>query len=302
VIHVDGSTSRLVITSDETGSTNAITLSDSVGTLMNTAGADETREATDTLGGTVHLDKSKLDAIIEIDGIEITRDNNSPDDVIDGVTLNLLGYQDPTDIPVTLTITPDVESIKEEVNEFITTYNDLLSYLDSQMEVDADNNVRGMLAGSYMFMNLKNAVRTVVTGYVDSVESGNPQLLTEIGIEIDRDGTLTLSDEEAFEDALTDNPKKISDLFNSTNGIAVQVNDLLYDYTKVGGQIDNLEESTNSKIDFIDDRIDRVEERLAKRELELRDEFTELQNALTNLTLQQSFMQQYLGTYLATMG
>jgi flagellar hook-associated protein 2 len=203
---------------------------------------------------------------------------------------------------VTLTISPDTEGIQTEIEEFITKYNDVIGYLNQNMAVDPESSLRGMLAGNFTFTNLRHNLRSIVSGLVSSVESGNPQLLSEIGISIDRDGMLSLSDAEDFANAILEDPGQVADLFNSTEGIAVQLDDLLYDYVKAGGFIDDIEESVNNQIDFLDTRIERLEDRLAIREQELRDEMYELQNMLAALAVQQSYMQQYYSAFIANIG
>jgi flagellar hook-associated protein 2 len=301
VVHDTPTSSRLEIKSDNSGQTYAITLADNGGTLLNTLGMDETRVATDSLGGTIYTDKTNLNAELTLDGISITRDSNTISDLLDGVTINLLGYQNPSDIPVTLTISPDAEGIQAELEDFITKYNDVISYLNENMAVDPENSVRGMLAGNYTFTSLRSTLRSIVTGYVSSVDPGNVQLLSEIGIEVNSDGTLTMSDASELEDALTEDPDQVADLFNSSSGIAVQLDSLLYDYAKAGGIVDDVESSIGTQIDYIDTRIDRIESRLAIRELELRQEMTDLQDLYMTLIFQQQQMQQFYGTYVASL-
>ena len=302
VIHVSSTTSRLEIKSDETGSTYTIGLADVSGTLLSTLGLDESVAATDTQGGSIYTDKSLLNAELDLDGISITRDSNSISDVIDGVTINLVGYQNQTDIPVTLTISSDVDGIQAEIEDFITKYNDAIDYLNENMAVDPDNSVRGMLAGNFTFTNLRSNLRSIVSGFVSTVQAGNPELLSQVGITIDEDGRLSLSDEEEFANAIEEDPSQVGDLFNTSGGIAVQLDTLLYDYVKTGGFIDDIEESVNNQVDFIDTRIGRMEDRLAIREDELRRELYDLQSMLASLTSQQSYMQQFYGSIMANMG
>ena len=67
------------------------------------------------------------DAIVSMDGIEVTRSSNAIDDLIPGVTLQL---GQASDKPVKLTIEPDREAVKEAIIQFVGNYNLLMAELN----------------------------------------------------------------------------------------------------------------------------------------------------------------------------
>ena len=67
------------------------------------------------------------DAIITLEGIEISRPSNNIDDVIPGLTLNVKGV---SDRPVELKISGDTEKVKEAIISFVGNYNRLLAEIN----------------------------------------------------------------------------------------------------------------------------------------------------------------------------
>ncbi|HXF99322.1 MAG TPA: flagellar filament capping protein FliD [Bacteroidota bacterium] len=284
-------TRRLVLTSKQTGSTNAVSLQDVSGTVLATIGlgADVITNRTassGTAGGYLYSSVDLLDAKFKLDGIDIVRGTNSVSDVLTGVTLDLKATQAPTDTPVTLKIGTDKEKVQTTIQDFIKAYNEALTFLRSKTSVNPDNKTREILASDQVFKDLWIRMRAIVGGVVSSVTTGNPSLLSEIGIKAASDGTLSLSDTAAFEDALLSDVRKVSDLFNSSNGIAVQLSDLVSLFTSSGGQIDIVQNGTQDQLTSIKAALQRTNAQIDRRVEAFRIQFEALQNALNRITLQ----------------
>lgn len=284
-------TRRLVLTSKQTGSTNAVSLQDVSGTVLASIGlgADVITNRTassGTTGGYLYSSMDLLDAKFKLDGIDIVRGTNSVSDVLTGVTLELKATQAPTDAPVTLKIGTDKEKVKTTIQDFIKAYNEALTFLRSKTSVNPDNKTREILASDQVFKDLGIRMRAIVGGVVSSVTTGNPSLLSDIGIKAASDGTLSLSDTAAFEDALLSDVRKVSDLFNSSNGIAVQLSDLLSLFTSSGGQIDIVQNGTQNQLTSIKAALQRTNAQIDRRVEAFRIQFEALQNALNRITLQ----------------
>ena len=69
------------------------------------------------------------DATLLIDGVQITSASNTVDDVIAGITLNLLNENDTT--TVTLNVDRDIDSIKSNIEDFVSKYNEAINYIES---------------------------------------------------------------------------------------------------------------------------------------------------------------------------
>jgi len=296
VVSDTSTTSRLVLTSKQTGSSNAISLSDVTGTLLDNIGLTDAivsgrTASTSTTGGFVYSSTSSLNANFKLDSIDIVRESNSVSDALTGVTLELKGTQNPSDTPVTLTVGVDTAEIQARVQKFITDYNDVLGYITSKTSVDPSTHTRQILAGDTVFLNLRTNLRSTVFQQVTSVVPGNPSLLSQIGITVASDGTLSLSDSAKFTEALTTDVVKVSDLFNSTSGIAIKLENLLDTFVTTGGQIDTTVDGVNDQVSSLTSRIKRLDEQINRKVERFRNEFARLQSLMDNVTWQQRMIQ-----------
>lgn len=287
---------RLNIVSNETGSENAVTL-ENVGssTLMRVLRylkADGTRKlyGGGTGGGYIIANTAKLDAKFTFNGINVIRGTNTVSDILDGVTISLKGVQEEGSAAETLTVEIDSSSLKAEIQKFIEDYNKAIKYLNEKSNIDSKTFERGPLAGDYNIVNLRFQLRNAVSRPVTDLEPGVLTMLSSIGIDLNRDGEMSIEDEDKLTVALESNANQVIDMFSSSNGIAQKVETILDRYVKLGGVLDNNKKGLNNKIDYIKSRIDSYEERLAIRATLLRRQFADLQRSLSALTSQQSML------------
>jgi flagellar hook-associated protein 2 len=303
VVNDTSSTARLVFTSKNSGSANSISVADVTGNLMQdvgwTSGVIGGRTASSSTGaGFVYSSVNSLDANFTLDGIPITRGSNTITDVLTGVTLNLSGTQLPTDNPVNLTIAPDTSAIQTTVQNFIKSYNSVITSL-KQNSTDTTSNsssgssatvTRAPLAGDVTFMNLQMSLQNILMSPVSSAQTGNPNSLSTIGIKLNDDGTLSIGDQSAFTSALTSNPSAVSDLFNSSNGVAVQLNTLVKSFSQAGGVMDQKINGAQDQINSMNDMINSMQSSINIQANAMRNQFTAYQSLLIQLSQTQSSM------------
>jgi flagellar hook-associated protein 2 len=139
-------------------------------------------------------------------------------------------------------------------------------------------------------MNLQTAMGQLVS----SATPGNPNVLYAIGITAGADGTLSISDTAKFDDALAVNSTKVSDLFNSSNGVAVKLKTLLSGYVATKGQMDAANTTLSSQITNLDSRIKAAQARITQQVARYRSDFTRLQSAVDMATQQLTQIQTIL--------
>ncbi len=278
-------TCKLSIRSGTTGTVGKMTFTDTDG-LLGALGVTNQSQATDTVGGYIYADlgNNELDALLTIDGINIVSSSNTVENVLEGLTINLLAEQEQGDAPVTITVSIDVESITSEIEDFLSAFNDAYSYIVTKTNVDSDTYERGALAGEFAYTRLRTELREIMTRIVSGVSS-TYQALSQIGITSDRSGNFRISDEELLEEALASDLEGVEALFNSENGVASAIEELISEYTAPGGTISASQEAINSKMDVIDDRIDRQEYYIELREKDLRRRYGALQDTLYALQM-----------------
>lgn len=287
VIEDTDSTGRLVFTSEETGADYEMSLSDVTGTLLSTIGMNDSVQMNGTSGGYVY-DSSELNAILEIDGVSIQRNSNSIENAIDGLTLNLIKTHQTGEAPVTINISSDTESIKSKIQEFIDAYNDVLDFIQTNTSVNTTTYERSALSGDFTVMNLKLQLRNLISEPVSGLPAGDPTILAQLGITADRQGKLSISDEDELDDYLSNNLDQVSALFNSTNGISSRLEDFLEDYTDGEGLIEKRKDVLQGQINLINSRIDRMENMVDRKMEYYRQQFSQLQAAYSMYSSQYS--------------
>ena len=185
---------RLVVTSNETGTANAISLD------VSALSGGSAPIFTDGSGGTPG--QQAKDALMVFDGINVVKSSNEIDDLLYDVTINL------KDVDLEKTYDIDIESnldgIKEDINNFVTKYNEIVDYLKSKGSTSA-------MKSDYTFSSIKRTITDIVTGGVDNT-AGLFSTISSIGITTDTSGHLTVDDED-LTDALEDHFDDTMQLF-----------------------------------------------------------------------------------------
>jgi flagellar hook-associated protein 2 len=192
----DGSTGtpyRLLLTSNQAGTNGAITISNSLAAASGNASKPAFTDP-DV--------QSATDASLVIGtgpgAITVNGTSNQIEDVIPGVTLDLLAA-DATKT-VTLTVTEDVESAREAIDGFVGSFNAVLGTIDSQVRFDAETGQAGVLLGNRTIISIQDEVRNAVLQTVSGI-TGSTNRLSSIGITFDARGQLTV-DTSRLDDVL----------------------------------------------------------------------------------------------------
>ncbi len=307
VIDDTSSTARLIIKSEKLGSEGFLNMTEVGGSNILrklkylTSGGDR-RLTEGTAGGFVSQDVADLDAKINFDGVDIIKSTNEIDDILEGVTIKLLQVNDTDDTPTSFKIENDTENVRAEIDDFITKFNDAIKYLNEKTKVDTTTYARGDLAGDVVFSSLKFSMRSMLFNSVEGLDAENYKLLSQIGIEMSREGTISIGDSDKFEDAVENNIDQVIQLFSADEGIGNKMTDLLDNFVNAGGRVDRSKQGIKRQISSIDTRIKNYEARLAIREESLRRQYTELQKSLSLLNSQQAIMQSYQSYNLQMFG
>ncbi len=293
ILEVSKNNSRITVTSNEAGEENAISF-DGDKRLLQALGfyngnGEDRREATKTKGGYLESEIENLNSQFSVNGIDITRNSNTVDDVLTGVTLNLHSVHEKEDEEATITVSSDSENLKTEIESFINEYNEVVKYLNEKSGIDTSTYTRGALTGDNTTRSMKINLRLKISENVSGVKDDYNRL-NKIGIEFETDGTLKVADKDKFEDALADNAEDVEKLFNSDEGIAKKVDDFLDRYTRTGGVIDDSGKGIGRKITNIEKRIKSYEGRLSIRAGNLRRQFSDIQRTLSKLNSQQTMI------------
>ena len=134
------------------------------------------------------------DAAITVDGVTVTDDSNTIDDVIEGVTLNLVKAD--SGVTVTLKIEHDIDAIKANIQGFVDKYNSVMTYISTQFSYDEDSETTGgVLFGDGTLRSVKSDLTSALTQTIWGVDS-DFSVLTLVGI----DNELIDEDEDGDEE------------------------------------------------------------------------------------------------------
>jgi flagellar hook-associated protein 2 len=277
LITVDSGT-QLVLTSDDTGSANTITVA-----AVDDDGADGFDLTRLDSASLVSL-QPPLDAIIEVDSQTVTRDSNSFSDVISGVTFNL-AKADPGTVE-TLTITTNTSSIKANIESFVTNYNVLTGVMKGLSNYDADTGVAGALNGDSIVRGIQTQLRQSLFG---GATGGLFSTLNDLGISLDDTGSLT-TDSSVLDEKLANNLSDVEQFFSSETGLAQSFTTALSGYQDDDGILESRTDGIDSRLDDIDDDRDSLTRRMDALEARLRSQFIAMDLIVAQLSSVGTFL------------
>lgn len=264
-VQVTDTESALSIKSRETGSANQITINNIQGDFQ-------------TLDLNSLFTPTELDAQFTVDGIAMSRSSNLIENAIEGLTFELAQTTTGTE---QISISQDLEAATESIQKFIDDFNSLNSEIRKKTFINGETGERGLLQRERSLRNLSINLRQSAILPVQSLDNPAVQSITDLGITVGQDGTLTLSDTGKLESVLAQNPETVEQLFIAPDGIVQNLKNSVE--TVLSGNnnlLDTIESSFESRIDRTNDRIDRETRFLERREDQLRKEFSQLQQII----------------------
>ena len=292
---------RLVIESYQTGNKSELAFTDSASNILqndlgfnlNTDGkvtgpADGTIDDPSESGVLQEAQNAKF----SVNGLGITKESNTGIDyVIDEVTFNLKDVGS-----TTIDVSQDVEKATSKIQSFVDQYNSTMSFIEEKSSYNAETDEASTLQGDSTLRRLQMNLRRYVTDRVDSNSDYNQ--LSMVGIEIDRNGTMTL-DSAKLKEAIENNPQDVTNLFNadssdgdSFDGIATRLDSYTDTLLQTNtGVIPERLDYFDTRVDNIDDEMDALENDYQQEKERLESEFTAMETAISEMNSQQSWLQ-----------
>ena len=127
------------------------------------------------------------DASLTVDGVAITSSSNTVTNAIAGVTFQLLGSSPGT--PVQVQITNDNTDIATAVGKFVSAYNAVINDINGQEKNDSTGKAEPLYGNPTLALIQSQITGSLFTG----AASGAINNITQLGIGLNDDGTLTLN-------------------------------------------------------------------------------------------------------------
>lgn len=193
IVQVGDSSYQLILTANNTG--NAISLTDGGDGVLSALGL------TDSSGAVKNELVAVQNAIVEIDGVTVTRSSNTISDAIEGVTLNL--YTASPDTAVSMEISTDLSSIKSAITDFVDAYNAYRDFVVQQQATTSSGTKSddATLFADSLLRQITQSVSSMLNTTVTTDDGGVLSLAT-LGISFDSSNKLEL-DEDTLNSVLS---------------------------------------------------------------------------------------------------
>lgn len=225
-------------------------------------------------------------AHIKVDGLDIYSETNTVTQAVYGVTLNLVGV-DAVGETTYLQVASDTSTISENVDAFVSAYNDLLTYIDDAWEADPS-------LGNE-FRQLERSLQGLLTTTVDLGSGYNS--LAALGFETDPKTGLLSHDASVLNDALAQDPAAVEAVFVGTAdqpGAFAQLGRYLSEQVSPTiGFAASKTASNDTQINALQQEIERMELRLEKREETLYAQYNALELTMAELNSQADYLESF---------
>ena len=231
------------------------------------------------------LGEQAQDAVITVDGIQIRNKTNTFEDAVAGLTIEAI---DLTEKTTKVDVSFDQKTVQETIEEFISSYNDLVSLFQESTDKNA------ALNGNSMIRNLQSSLSSQLM--TSQAGTGTFTSIFDLGVKMDNQGMLSFNSTK-FDEAMKRGYSEVAPLISGEKGLAKSLENLLDNYTGSGGMTNSLKDSVRNSIDSSEDALEAYEDRMVRYEESLRTKFTGLDSRLAEMNAQGS----YLNSVLAKM-
>ena len=275
----DDVTGKVTLSARETG--EDVYLSNDTSKFLENIGVMDRSGDLDATAGTAHYQGTSSQVIIN--GELLTREGNSFS--LGGTTFNLQATG-----TAKINVTHDSQKAVDAVKAFVTQYNSTMDNIGGKL--------KSTLKGERSIVNLKRKLQQSIFQSVNN--EGSLTRLSQVGLSLVTTGGYGLGrlkfTQSDFLEALAENKDDVFNLFASDtdgdetyddSGFANITNNYLENLTKSSNGILAVKTNGNNKLmERLQKRIEREEEKLSKRETDLRNQYEEL-NAAVSLMDQQ---------------
>ena len=262
----------LTLTSQVSGLRGEMTI-DSVGVDLGLNTLSEAQDAVVTIG-----DDSATNPIV------VTSSSNTLDDVIPGVSLDLLSVSDE---PVTISVGQDVDSIVESVGRFVDAYNGAIDAIDRDTRFNPDTFERGPLLGDPTVNLLRDRLTRAIQRPFDTADPSMSRLFS-VGLRMGEGGRLQF-DETRFREAYQRAPESVEALFTTPEkGFGDVFDEVIQGLTdEFDGLIGRKDGLLSDQQELLNNRIESLNVLLQAKRARLEAQFLGLESALAGLQSQQ---------------
>lgn len=194
----DASGARLSLVSGTGGAAGQLTISSALS------------DATTGINLGFSTGQTGLNGSLTVDGIQLSTASNTVSNAIPGVTFQLLAADPGSPIQVQVTNANSV--VETAVSSFVSAYNAVVKDITTQEGKDSSGNAEPLFGNSSLLMIQSQLTSALLGG----AASGSVRSITQLGISLNNDGTLTL-DSNALDTALNSHYGDVAGFLQNAN-------------------------------------------------------------------------------------
>ena len=237
-----------------------------------------------SLGNLSQAKNAKLSIAGLADNIE--RNSNTISDLIPGVSFKLNGIG-----TVNIATTVDSDNTSSAVKDFVDAFNNVVSYIkendlvSSEKEGEDTKIIYGSLSSTSLDENILSTIKNALTN--SRTSGGSVNILSEVGITTNRDGTISF-DADKFEEALSKDSNSVNKIFTNLGEELGGVTGKIYQFTGFNALIDQGINNLTTQINDTNNKIGNLESYLSRYEQSLTIKYANLEALMGKLNSQQN--------------
>ncbi|AXQ30388.1 hypothetical protein D0B54_17665 [Solimonas sp. K1W22B-7] len=260
---------RLLLTGNQTGASQAVSLSSSLVSVTQTQAA--------------------ADAHIKIESYDVYSASNTVTGALDGVTINLLKAEPGT--TGTLSLSTDNSAASKAVQDFVTKYNQVLTTINNLTKYDAATKTASALTGDSTARSAAAQLRAVMGGAAPGGAAYG--YLSQLGIKTGSDGLLTV-DSAKLGEAIAKDSSGIARLFGGEDGYATKLNGAITTMLADNAGIDAQTDTLQARLKDISTQKDALDRRMTQVQARYLAQFTGLDSLMSRMSTTSNFLTQQL--------
>jgi flagellar hook-associated protein 2 len=199
---------------------------------------------------------------------------------------------------VTMAVTSDTSSVSSAIQQFVTDYNSVQSFISAQQVVITSSSgtvTPGTLTADQTSSQLVTSLRSLMATAVPSLSGNVVSMLSDLGITSNgKNNTLSVNT-TTLNNAVADNSNAVSTLFNDpTNGIATKLNNYLNDAIGTNGTVTNHQASLKQQSDNLTTQISNLNKKISTDEAQWTSEFQAMEQAQSQTNQELTYLSEQI--------
>jgi flagellar hook-associated protein 2 len=275
-----GTESQLVVTSNITGASNDLQITGS--------SAEFDKISTQAFGGgvgglAIDAADQAQDAIIKVDGLQITSESNTFKDAVQGLTITAK-RESISGETAKATVDYDRDGVSKKLDEFMTAYNNTIEMLNQQSLL-----VSSPLYGDSTVRAIKDQLVTSLSTMVQG--AGDFETVFDLGFTLNASNKLEKNSlVRSTNEALDNNFADVGSLFTNVGGIAESFTKMLSGYVDSSGVIKDRQDDINVRLRDLEDDKENLNYRMETMEANLRKKYSALDVLIAQMNSTNSYL------------